>query len=253
MGLHDNADHHTFCVNFTFGMIRATWSGSSETCGLFKPSLSLWRLNLARSKSSKTWLKEHFDDAYVKKSKQQGYRSRACYKLLEIQQRDKLIARGMTVIDLGAAPGGWSQVAAELVGDTGQVLATDILAMEPVEGVTFIQGDFTEEAVYNKIIESLGEQKADLVISDMAPNISGMKDIDQPRVLYLAELALDLAQAVLKQNGSLLVKIFQGSGTQSFQRQLSTCFRSVKIRKPRASRARSSEVYLLGQGFMEEN
>lgn len=208
---------------------------------------------MARSKSSKKWLKEHFEDAYVKKSQQQGYRSRACYKLLEIHKRDKLIVPGMTVIDLGAAPGGWAQVAAQLVGESGRVLASDILDMDPIEGVTFIRGDFTDEDVYRQIVETLDGQKADLVISDMAPNISGMKDIDQPRVLYLAELALELANSVLCNNGSLLVKVFQGAGTQAFQKELSGCFNSVKTRKPRSSRARSSELYFLGRGFMEEN
>ena len=205
---------------------------------------------MARSKSSKGWLKEHFDDAYVKQSRDQGYRSRASFKLLEIQDKDQLFKAGMTVLDLGAAPGGWSQVAASLVGFDGKVIASDILAMDPIVDVQFIQGDFTEDAVFQQILAALGDQRADLVISDMAPNLSGMKEIDQPRVLYLAELAFDLATAVLKENGALLVKVFQGSGLDTYQKQLKTRFKSVKVRKPRASRARSAELYLLAEGFI---
>ena len=217
-------------------------------------SLELFRINsvliLARSKSSKGWLKEHFDDAYVKKSREQGYRSRASFKLLEIQQRDRLVKQGITVVDLGAAPGGWTQVAADLVEPGGKVIASDILPMDAVAGVQFIQGDFTETEVYEQILAVIGDSGVDLVISDMAPNLSGMKDIDQPRVLYLAELALDLAMAVLKPGGAMLVKVFQGSGLDQFQQELKTSFRSVKVRKPRASRARSAEVYLLAEGFI---
>ncbi|MEZ5490369.1 MAG: 23S rRNA (uridine(2552)-2'-O)-methyltransferase RlmE [Gammaproteobacteria bacterium] len=205
---------------------------------------------MARSKSSKGWLKEHFDDAYVKQSRDQGYRSRASFKLLEIQDKDHLFKPGMTVVDLGAAPGGWSQVAASLVGAGGKVIASDILAMDPIADVQFIQGDFTEDAVFEKILAALEDQRADLVISDMAPNLSGMKEIDQPRVLYLGELAFDLATTVLRENGALLVKVFQGSGLDTYQKQLKTRFRSVKVRKPRASRARSAELYLLAEGFI---
>jgi 23S rRNA (uridine2552-2'-O)-methyltransferase len=195
-------------------------------------------------------LKEHFDDAYVKQAQERGYRSRASFKLLEIQERDRLLRPGMSVMDLGAAPGGWSQVAAELVGSRGRVIASDLLPMDPVEGVSFIQGDFTEQAVYEMLLEALGSGGTDVVISDMAPNISGMKEIDQPRVIGLAELALDLARAVLVEEGAFLVKLFQGAGVEAFQRSLRDDFRSVKVRKPRASRARSAELYLLAEGFM---
>jgi len=195
-------------------------------------------------------LQEHFDDAYVKKSRAQGYRSRASFKLLEIQQRDRLLKPGMTVIDLGAAPGGWSQVAAELVEPGGRVIASDILPMDSVAGVQFMQGDFTETAVYEQILAVIGGAQADLVISDMAPNLSGMKDIDQPRVVYLAELALELAKTVLRPGGGLLVKVFQGAGVEAYQQELKSSFQSVKVRKPGASRARSAELYLLAEGFI---
>jgi 23S rRNA (uridine2552-2'-O)-methyltransferase len=205
---------------------------------------------MARSKSSKGWLKEHFDDVYVKKSQQMGYRSRASFKLLEIQEKDHLIKPGMTVIDLGAAPGGWSQVAVELVGPNGRVLANDILPIDAIAGVEFICGDFTEEIVLNQIKQTLGDSGVDLVISDMAPNMSGMKDIDQPQAMYLAELALDLAKSVLTEDGSLVIKVFQGSGLEIFQTQLRSCFGKVKNRKPKASRPRSRELYLIATGFM---
>ena len=156
----------------------------------------------------------------------------------------------MTVLDLGAAPGGWSQVAAAIAGPSGKVIASDILAMEPLADVQFIQGDFTENAVYEQILAALGEARVDLVVSDMAPNLSGMKEIDQPRVLYLAELALEMARTVLKQNGALLVKVFQGSGLDAYQQDLRSSFQSVKVRKPQASRARSAELYLLAEGFI---
>lgn len=205
---------------------------------------------MARSKTSKGWLKEHFDDPWVKKAQQQGYRSRASFKLLEIQEKGRIFQSGMIVVDLGAAPGGWSQVAAELVGDKGAVLASDILPMDFISGVDFICGDFTEEAVYKQLLDSLKGGKADIVISDMAPNLSGMKEIDQPQAMYLAELALDLAKAVLKENGTFLVKVFQGTGLDSYQQELRSYFGKVKIRKPKASRPRSRELYLLAAGFM---
>lgn len=205
---------------------------------------------MARSSSSKQWLKEHFGDAYVRRSQEEGYRSRASYKLLEIQEKDKLIEPGMKVVDLGSAPGGWSQVAADIVGDSGSVIACDLLPMDSLAGVRFIQGDFTEDAVLEQILKAIGDDGADLVISDMAPNISGMKDIDQPRVMYLAELALDLARSVLAPGSYLLVKVFQGAGFDEFQRQMRASFKSVKVRKPKASRARSREVYLLGAQFI---
>lgn len=204
---------------------------------------------MAKSRSSKEWLKEHFDDVYVKRSQEQGYRSRASFKLLEIQDKDRLIKPGMTVVDLGAAPGGWSQVAAQLVGDRGKVIASDILPMDSLPGVEFLQGDFTENEVFEALLASIGEEGADLVISDMAPNMSGMKEIDQPRAVYLAELALDLARSILKPGAYFLVKVFQGAGFQELHRDMQTSFKAVKSRKPQASRARSREIYLLGAGF----
>jgi len=204
---------------------------------------------MGRSKTSKQWLKEHFDDVYVRRAKEEGYRSRSSFKLLEIQEQDKLIRQGMTVVDLGAAPGGWSQVATNLVGGKGQVIASDILPVDSLPGVEFLQGDFTESAVLEGLIELLKDEKADLVISDMAPNMSGMRDIDLPRVMYLAELALDLARTVLRPEGRFLVKVFHGEGCEELQRELRISFESVKVRKPKASRARSSEIYLLAVGF----
>ncbi len=204
---------------------------------------------MARSKTSKQWLKEHFDDVYVRRAQEEGYRSRASFKLLEIQEQDRLIKRGMTVVDLGAAPGGWSQVAANLVGDKGQVIASDILPIDSLPDVEFLQGDFTEQAVLDSLIKLLKDERADLVISDMAPNMSGMRDIDIPQVMYLAVLALDLARTVLKPEGSFLVKVFHGEGYEELQKQLKSSFTSLKVRKPKASRARSSEIYLLASGF----
>ncbi|MBT7226936.1 MAG: 23S rRNA (uridine(2552)-2'-O)-methyltransferase RlmE [Gammaproteobacteria bacterium] len=204
---------------------------------------------MARSKTSKQWLKEHFDDVYVRRAQEAGYRSRASFKLLEIQEQDRLIKRGMTVVDLGAAPGGWSQVAANLVGDKGQVIASDILPIDSLPDVEFLQGDFTEQAVLDSLIKLLKDERADLVISDMAPNMSGMRDIDIPQVMYLAELALDLARTVLKPEGRFLVKVFHGEGYEELQKQLKSSFTSLKVRKPKASRARSSEIYLLASGF----
>ncbi len=204
---------------------------------------------MARSKSSKRWLSEHFDDEYVRRAQQEGYRSRAIYKLMEIQQKDRLLKPGMTVIDLGAAPGGWSEYAVKQVGRNGRVVALDILAMEPVAGVEFIQGDFREDAVLDQLLELIGNDRADLVISDMAPNISGMEVVDIPRSYYLADLALDLALKVLKPGGGFLVKLFQGEGFDDFQKQLRQRFSRVVIRKPKASRARSREIYALATGY----
>jgi 23S rRNA (uridine2552-2'-O)-methyltransferase len=208
---------------------------------------------MARSKTSKQWLKEHFDDAYVKQSQAQGYRSRASFKLLELQAKDRFMGPGMTVVDLGAAPGGWSQVASELVGDKGKVLASDMLPMDGLSGVEFVQGDFTEQAVLEELLKCLQGEGADLVISDMAPNISGVKDIDQPRIMYLAELALEMARSILKPGATFLVKLFQGEGFEVFQAELRNSFDSIKVRKPKASRARSSEIYLLATGFKAQN
>ena len=202
-----------------------------------------------KGSTSKGWLKEHFDDVYVQQSKRDGYRSRACYKLLEINEKDKLIKPGMTVVDLGSAPGGWSQVAAELVGHKGKVVASDILPMDGLAGVEFVQGDFTEESVFDEIMAVIANDSVDLVISDMAPNMSGMAAMDQPRSMYLVELALDMASQVLKPNGVFLAKVFQGAGFDGLVREMRSQYKQVITRKPAASRARSKEVYLLGKGF----
>ncbi|OHZ02853.1 23S rRNA methyltransferase [Salinicola sp. MIT1003] len=194
-------------------------------------------------------MKEHFDDRYVQQSWKDGYRSRASYKLLELDERDKLLRTGMTVIDLGAAPGGWSQIAAEKVGSEGLVIASDILEMDALAGVSFIHGDFTEESVLESILAELGGRPVDLVLSDMAPNMSGMAAIDQPQAMYLVELALDLAKQTLSPGGHFLAKVFQGEGFDDYLRDLRGSFRKVVTRKPEASRARSREVYLLAQGF----
>lgn len=203
---------------------------------------------MARSSSSDGWLKEHFDDQWVKKAREEGYRSRACYKLLEINDKDKLLKSGQLVVDLGSAPGGWSQVAAKLVKPLGKVVASDILEMEPVEGVHFICGDFTDDAVFELIVAALGGKAADLVISDMAPNLSGMNDIDQPRAMYLVDLAVDFADKTLKKGGSLLMKVFQGEGYNELMQRLRSEYATVVTRKPEASRARSREMYLLAKG-----
>ena len=194
-------------------------------------------------------MREHFDDHYVKLSQKLGYRSRASFKLLEVQEKDRLIRPGMTVIDLGAAPGGWTQVAVELVGDHGRVIASDILPMDPGAGVDFVQGDFTEEAVLNQILDLMGGAQADLVISDMAPNMSGMTDVDQPRAMYLVELALDLARETLKPGGAFVAKVFQGEGFEEYIKDMRSSFDRVVTRKPKASRPRSKEVYQVGTGF----
>ncbi|QUX90828.1 23S rRNA (uridine(2552)-2'-O)-methyltransferase RlmE [Marinomonas sp. A3A] len=204
---------------------------------------------MARSKSSNNWMKEHFDDPYVKKSQQDGYRSRASYKLIEINDKDKLFRPAMRVVDLGAAPGGWSQVAAKLVGDNGTIVASDILEMAPLPGVSFVQGDFTEQEVYEAILAEIGDKKADLVISDMAPNMSGNSSSDQPQAMYLVELALDMASQVLRPGGNFLVKVFQGEGFEEYLKTMRAQFDSVVTRKPDASRARSREVYLLGRQY----
>lgn len=204
---------------------------------------------MARSKSSQRWLDEHFDDHYVKEAKRMGYRSRACFKLLEIQEKDKLLKPGMVVIDLGSAPGGWSQVAGQIVGSQGVVIASDILPMAALPDVSFIQGDFTEESVLNNILEAVNNRPVDLVISDMAPNMTGMKDVDQPNSIYLVELAVDLSKQVLKPGGSFLAKVFQGEGFEALRDDLQSCFKQVISRKPTSSRARSRETYLLAKGF----
>ncbi|BCE00523.1 23S rRNA (uridine(2552)-2'-O)-methyltransferase RlmE [Marinicellulosiphila megalodicopiae] len=206
---------------------------------------------MARSKSSGDWLKEHHDDKYVNQAKQDGYRSRACYKLIELQEKDQLIKPGMTVVDLGSAPGGWSQVAVKYVGDHGRVLASDILEMNPIAGVHFIQGDFTEDSVYQSLLDYLGNNKADLVISDMAPNMSGMSAIDQPKSMYLIELAFEMAQNTLKPGGAFVAKIFHGEGFDEYIKSLRQQFNKVVIRKPESSRARSKETYVVATGFIQ--
>lgn len=204
---------------------------------------------MGRSKSSHRWLQEHNRDHYVKRSQQEGYRSRASYKLIELDQKDRLFRPGMTVVDLGSAPGGWSQVAAELVGDKGRVVASDILPMDSIADVEFICGDFTEEAVLKEILDTLDVDLADLVISDMAPNMSGMRAVDQPKAMYLVELALDLAQQILKPGGNFVAKVFHGEGFDEYMRLVKGSFERVVTRKPDASRPRSREVYIVAKGL----
>ena len=202
---------------------------------------------MARSKSSAGWLKEHFDDYYVNKAKQDGYRSRAIYKIQEIDEKDKLFSQGMTVIDLGAAPGGWSQWVTHKVGDEGRVFALDILPVEPFAGVTFIQGDFQQDEVYQSLVDSLDGREVDLVMSDMAPNMTGNKGVDIPRAMYLVELSVDLADQVLAKNGNLLMKVFQGEGYDKLLKDLKQKYNKVLTRKPKASRPRSKEIYVLAK------
>ena len=204
---------------------------------------------MGRSKSSQRWLQEHNSDHYVKRAQQDGYRSRASYKLLELHKKDRLFKPGMTVVDLGAAPGGWSQVAVTLVGDKGRVVASDILPMDSIAGVDFVEGDFTEESVLDEILELLEGQQADLVILDMAPNMSGMKAVDQPKAMYLIELALELACQILKPEGVFVAKVFHGEGFDDFLRDTKRRFQQVVTRKPDASRSRSREVYLVARGL----
>ena len=210
---------------------------------------------MAKSKSSKGWLKEHFDDEYVRRSQQDGYRSRAIYKLIEIDEKDRLIKPGMTIVDLGAAPGGWSEYCVKKLGKKGSIIALDILPMEPIEGVTIIEGDFREEVVFDELLVVMKKNasestKSDLVISDMAPNISGMGSVDMPRAYYLCELALDLARQTLNPGGGLLVKLFQGEGFEVYKKELEASFSKVVMRKPKASRPRSREIYALATGFL---
>jgi 23S rRNA (uridine2552-2'-O)-methyltransferase len=203
---------------------------------------------MARSKSSKRWLTEHFDDPWVKQAQQQGLRARAAFKLLELNEKYGLIRRGMCVVDLGAAPGSWSQVALDLAGPKGRVIALDILEMKALEGVGFIRGDFTEKEPLQALEAMLGNRRPDLVLSDMSPNISGVSAADQPRAMYLAELALSFAEQWLKPGGDFLCKVFQGEGSDAFLQQCRSDFEKVVVRKPKASRPRSREVYVLGRG-----
>ncbi len=202
-----------------------------------------------KTSSSKAWLKEHRNDPYVQRAQREGYRSRACYKLLELQEKDRLLKPGMTVLDLGSAPGGWSQVAAQLVGHHGRVVASDILPMDSIAGVEFVLGDFTEDAVFEQVLAALGGAPVDVVISDMAPNMSGVNAVDQPRSMYLVELALDMARQVLVPGGSFVAKVFHGEGFDEIFRDTRELFGKVLTRKPKASRPRSREVYLVARDF----
>ncbi len=203
---------------------------------------------MAKTGSSKRWLKRHFNDPYVQRAQREGYRSRAAFKLLEIQEKDRLIRPGMCLVDLGAAPGGWSQVAARLVGLKGMVVAMDVLPMDSMAGVSFVQGDFREDAVLAELDNLLGDSVVDLVISDMLPNVTGVAAVDQPRSIYLCELALEFARDRLKPGGAFLVKILQGEGFDPYLQSMRALFTRVVTRKPAASRGISREVYLLGQG-----
>ena len=203
---------------------------------------------MAKSKN-RSWIKQHVKDPYVKQAQVDGYRSRASYKLLEIIEKDRLIRSGMTVVDLGSTPGGWSQAATRLVGHNGRVHALDILPMDAIAGVDFIQGDFTEESVFEELLTLIENRPVDLVISDMAPNLSGNKAVDQPAVIYLAELALELAGRVLTSNGVFIAKLFQGQGFDPFVLDVRKMFNGVSIIKPEASRSRSREVYLVAKGL----
>lgn len=202
-----------------------------------------------RTKSSRRWLSEHENDVYVKRARETGFRSRAVFKLEEIQRTDRLIKPGMTIVDLGAAPGGWSQLAAKLLNGKGRIIAMDILAMEEIKGVEFIQSDFSHEEALEVLQNALGADRPQLVMSDMAPNMSGIADVDHDRSMHLVELALDFAERTLVPGGDFLVKVFQGRHFHPFVLRLRTRFGTVKVRKPPASRQRSSELYLLARGF----
>ncbi|MBI0157589.1 MULTISPECIES: 23S rRNA (uridine(2552)-2'-O)-methyltransferase RlmE [Gilliamella] len=205
--------------------------------------------NKKRSASSTRWLSEHFNDRFVQQAQKKGLRSRAWFKLEEIQKSDKLFKPGITVVDLGAAPGGWSQYVASLIGNKGRIIACDLLPMDPIVGVDFLQGDFRDEAVLNALLERVGEEKVQVVMSDMAPNMSGQPAVDIPRAMYLVELALDMCKDVLAPNGSFIVKVFQGEGFEEYLKTVRSLFKTVKIRKPEASRARSREVYIVAMGM----
>ena len=203
---------------------------------------------MAKSKN-RSWIKQHVNDPYVMQSQKDGYRSRASYKLLEIVEKTRLIRPGMTVVDLGSTPGGWSQVAARMVGHEGRVHALDILPMDPIAGVDFIQGDFTEQEVFDQLLSVIGNRPVDLVISDMAPNLTGAKAVDQPAMMHLAELAIDLTGQIMKPEGVFIAKLFQGEGFDEFVRHARTLFNAVSMRKPDASRAKSREVYMVAKGL----
>jgi 23S rRNA (uridine2552-2'-O)-methyltransferase len=204
---------------------------------------------MARSKSSSQWLQRHVSDPFVKQAQKEGYRSRSAYKLIQLNEKDRLIHPNSLVVDLGSAPGGWSQVAGRLVGRKGRVVATDILPMDALPNVEFIQGDFTEEAVLAQVIAALGGHKPDVIICDLAPNISGIASADQAKTMYLLELALDMVKQTLKSGGAFVTKMFQGQGSDAYLKEFRKSFEKVHVRKPEASRAESSEVYLVGKGF----
>ncbi len=200
---------------------------------------------MAKKGSSRRWMHEHLSDEFVKKAQKEGYRSRAVYKLLEIIEKNKTIQNGDKVLDLGAAPGGWSQVAAKIVGNNGKVIASDILPIEKIAGVTFLQGDFTEQSVYDDLTEFTDGARFNVVLSDMAPNMSGQLSVDQPKSMHLADLAIDMAMKTLEKNGSFIVKVFQGEGFDAYVQNARNSFKKVMVIKPKASRPRSKEVYLL--------
>ena len=204
---------------------------------------------MSRTKSSQRWMKEHFDDPYVKKSQKDGYRSRAVYKLEELDQKYQLVKPGCTIVDLGAAPGGWSQYAAYKIGSKGKIFALDILPMDPLPDVDFIQGDFREESVLNQLLDMIGDHKATLVLSDMAPNLSGMSAMDQPRSMLLAEMALEFCEQSLQPGGSHVVKLFQGEGFDQHMQNIRQSFNKAVIYKPKSSRPRSREVFAVATGF----
>ena len=204
---------------------------------------------MARSKTSLGWLKRHVNDPYVKQAQKDGYRSRASYKLLEVQEKYNLIRPGMSVVDLGAAPGGWSQVTSRLIGGQGRLIASDILEMDSIPDVTFIQGDFTEDAVLAQILEAVGNSQVDLVISDMAPNMSGTPEVDMPKAMFLCELALDLAERILKPGGNFVIKIFQGEGFDVYLKDARKKFYKIQMIKPDSSRGSSREQYMLAWGY----
>jgi 23S rRNA (uridine2552-2'-O)-methyltransferase len=200
-----------------------------------------------RSKSSSRWLREHFDDEFVKRAQKEGWRSRAVFKLQELDQAERLLRPGMTVVDLGAAPGGWSQYAGRVLGASGRVIAMDVLPMDDLPGVTFLLGDFREQSVLDQLLAEIGTARVDLVLSDMAPNLSGVDVVDHPRAMYLAELALDFAARMLAPGGTLLMKVFQGAGFDALVKDARQRFAEVRLKKPKASRTRSAEVYLLAR------
>jgi len=219
--------------------------GKKVNAGESKPGV----LKKSSSSSSKRWMQEHVNDFYVKEANKKGLRSRAVFKLEEINKKDKLIRSGMTVVDLGAAPGSWSQWCVDTVGLKGKVIACDILAMDSIAGVDFLQGDFREESVLNALLKRIGDNKVDVVLSDMAPNMSGNAAMDQPKSMYLIELALDMCRDVLVADGAFIVKVFMGADFEAFMAEVRKMFKTVKTRKPDSSRARSREVYIVASGF----